>query len=394
MAFDDYGFPTNASVCTLADNNFQTHYVYSEADDVTKEQMILLELDCGHGHMGSYRKCSSCRKTMCEKCWLRCDEPVIKDLLSADVCHVTGTCWVNTCNHCREVNPNTRCPAECLGRQKFSIIDGAVFAHDAVFICDCQTCMQKQTAYIEGEPLKPTRCKALRGYEADTTHMMKTQFPDLHMCRKCFQSDFFGIVPMPWRRDYKVLFRASAHHWRDVNRMTVDPAHRCIHFTKLEWAAIHVGRHHSCHWPGHTCEMLSTSLLCSEAVRRLGDDRCLQVICIPQDCWDSGVVDFSSRTSMENYGVRLAEHLDRHNISPRTLKAWALRFREVVVDMRAVRAGRLHEHIIEFEPDTQTVQELKRICREAAEFMHVDSSGFLRAERECRSYIARGILPS
>ena len=97
---------------------------------------------------------------------------------------------------------------------------------------------------------------------------------------------------------------------------------------------------------------------------------------------------------MENYGVRLAEHLDRHNISPRTLKAWALRFCEVVVDMRAVRAGRLHEHIIEFEPDTQTVQELKRICREAAEFMHVDSSGFLRAERECRSYIARGILPS
>jgi len=170
--------------------------------------------------------------------------------------------------------------------------------------------VEKQTADIKGEPLEPTMCKALRGYEADTTDMVKTQFPDLHMCRKCFQSDFLGMVPMPLRIGssiYKVLFRASAHRWRDVRSMTADPPYHYIHSleegaesSKLEWAAIHVGRHHSCHWPGHTCEMLSTSLLCSEAVQRLGDDRCLQVICIPQGCWDSGVVDISSRTSMEN----------------------------------------------------------------------------------------------
>ena len=100
MAFNDYGVPTNA------DRNFKTHVVYSEAGDVTKTQMLMsLKLDCGHGHMGCYRKCSSCWKTMCEKCWLRCDEPVIKDILSAEVRHVIGTCWVNTCSHCREVNP-------------------------------------------------------------------------------------------------------------------------------------------------------------------------------------------------------------------------------------------------------------------------------------------------
>jgi len=95
---------------------------------------------------------------------------------------------------------------------------------------------------------------------------------------------------------------------------------------------------------------------------------------------------------MENYGVRLAEHLDRHKIRPRTFEAWALRFREVVVDMRAVRARKLHEYIFEFEPHKQTVQDMKRICREAIESMHFDSLGFLRAERECRSLIARVVF--
>ena len=89
---------------------------------------------------------------------------------------------------------------------------------------------------------------------------------------------------------------------------------------------------------------------------------------------------FSPRLSVESYGVRLAEHLDRHKIRPSTLEAWALRFREVVVDMRAVRARRLHEYAFEFEPRNEGVQELKRICREANEWMHVDSLGFLQAD--------------
>ena len=53
---------------------------------------------------------------------------------------------------------------------------------------------------------------------------------------------------------------------------------------------------------------------------------------------------------MQNYGMRLAEHLDRHKIKPNDFQAWALRFREVVVDMRAVRARRLHEYVFEFSP--------------------------------------------
>ena len=40
MAFQDYGVPTKA------DSKFKTHYVYSEADDVTKQQMLIsLKLD-------------------------------------------------------------------------------------------------------------------------------------------------------------------------------------------------------------------------------------------------------------------------------------------------------------------------------------------------------------
>ena len=47
-----------------------------------------------------------------------------------------------------------------------------------------------------------------------------------------------------------------------------------------------------------------------------------------------GVVDFSSRLSIARYRTRLAQHLDRHRITPRTLEAWALRFREVGMALR------------------------------------------------------------
>ena len=106
-------------------------------------------------------------------------------------------------------------------------------------------------------------------------------------------------------------------------------------------------------------------------------------------------MDFSSRLSIARYRTRLAQHLDRHRITPRTLEAWALRFREVVVDMRAVRAGRLQEFVFEFEPcieaSKRLAQGLKRICQAATEFMHVDSRGFLQAEHECRGHIGAAI---
>eukprot|EP00959_Pyramimonas_sp_CCMP1952_P196530 4109047-Pyramimonas_sp.AAC.1 len=110
----DYGVPTNA------DRDFKTKFVFSDEDDDTKIAMsTMCKLECGHCHMGVYQKCSSCRRTMCEKCWLRCDEPVIDHLLSVEVAYVFGTGWCNTCTLCKEVNPDSHCPEDCPGRQKF-----------------------------------------------------------------------------------------------------------------------------------------------------------------------------------------------------------------------------------------------------------------------------------
>ena len=155
----------------------------------------------------------------------------------------------------------------------------------------------------------------------------------------------------------------------------------------VEWACLHVGRHHSCHWPGHTCEMLSTSIICSEAIRRLTPDRCFQVICIQEDRWDSGCVDFSSRESMAQYSS-LDKHLEHHKIQRTSLEAWGCQFREVVLDVRAVRAKMLREWVFELKANSSLVQDLQKICRDAAEFMHCDSRGWLQAERACRSLIA------
>ena len=176
--------------------------------------------------------------------------------------------------------------------------------------------------------------------------------------------------------------------------MTADPPHHYIYSLEegmqnsaVEWACLHVGRHHSCHWPGHNCEMLSTSIICSEAIRRLSPDRCLQVICIQEDRWDSGCVDFSSRESMAQYSS-LEKHLKHHKIKRANLEAWGCRFREVVLDVRAVRANMLREYVFEIKANSLLVQELQRICRDADEWMHCDSGGWLQAERACRSLIA------
>ena len=159
----------------------------------------------------------------------------------------------------------------------------------------------------------------------------------------------------------------------------------------VEWACLHVGRNHSCHWEGHCCEMLSTSIVCSEAIRRLSPDRGLQVICIPEDCWGFGLVDFSTRERMAQY-PKLEQHLKHHKIQRADLEAWGCRFREVVLDVRAIRADMLLEWVFEIPAESQFVRELQRICRDADEVMHCDSGGWLQAERVCRSLIAGALV--
>ena len=84
----------------------------------------------------------------------------------------------------------------------------------------------------------------------------------------------------------------------------------------------------------------------------------------------------------------LEEHLKHHKIQRANLEAWGCRFREVVLDVRAVRANMLLEWVFEIPAESLVVQELQRICRDADEFMHCDSGGWLQAERVCRSLIA------
>ena len=408
MADNDYGVPTDA------DDQVTTRYEWSPLDVGDERWWLSLRLDCGHPHCGSYRKCSSCRLTMCERCWISCEDPVINDLLTPPVRCVVFREWVNTCSVCKEMNPNTSCPQDCLGRQKFSVVDGAVVADDSSFECSCPTCVAKQNAFTQGDPLPADPCEDRRGFSRDVIEMVRTTCSDLHMCRECFKDDFFRIVPLHIRLphcprlslsgniDYKVLFAATAHSWGHNEEMIADPPVLYVHSLEggaessmLELAAIHAGRPWCCHFFGRKCEMLSTSLLCSEAVRRLGksgNTLYLQVICIPQDCWGAGVVDFSSRASLDRYGSELPGHLDRHRINKKVFEELTLRVREVVIDLRAMRAGRLDHRVFEFDPGHPTAMALQEICQDAFEHTHFDSLAFLHAEHKCRALLTRVLL--
>ena len=386
-------------------------YEYSQEDEATQDIMFndVKVLGCGHLNLGKYGYCGSCNKTLCWRCWQQCRDPVIRDLLLAKVCELTTTEWVNTCKVCSSTRPHDHCPYDCPGRIKYvtKIAMETLFAQttflpdkNVVFSCNCVTCVEKKEDYLEGRNIRPSFCRAERGFKVEGSNLCPTQFPDLHMCRRCFATSFYNIELMPLQLGWlncRVLFRASRHHWNLVKNHKAAPPHHYIHTLEggmsesmVEWACLHVGRHHFCHWDGHPCEMLSTSILCFEALRRIDANRRFQVICIPEECWHSGLCDFSSRKAMTQY-TRLEEHLYRHKIRKADFEQWACRFREVVIDRRALRAGLLKELVFEWEPEAQLVQDLQQLCQDAAEFMHCDSLGILKAEHACRTIIAKAV---
>ena len=73
------------------------------------------------------------------------------------------------------------------------------------------------------------------------------------------------------------------------------------------------------------------------------------------------------------------------------MEAFAFRFREVVLDRRALRDGLLRECVIEWKSETELVQNLQKICRDTTNVMHCDSLEFSKAERTCRSIIEHGV---
>ena len=87
----------------------------------------------------------------------------------------------------------------------------------------------------------------------------------------------------------------------------------------------------------------------------------------------------------------LPEHLARHKIKRADLEAWGFRFREVVLDRRALKAGWLNEYVLEWNAETALLQNLQELCRETTDVMHFDSLDFFIAERICRSIIDRAV---
>ena len=88
---------------------------------------------------------------------------------------------------------------------------------------------------------------------------------------------------------------------------------------------------------------------------------------------------------------RLPQYLAQHKIYRKSLEAFAFRFREVVLDRRALRDGLLRECVIEWKSETELVQDLQKICRDTTNVMHCDSLEFFNAELACRSIIERAV---
>ena len=158
-SFTELGYQAvtqNYGLETQAIRNFKVCYVYSEEDDAAKKFMFdVKKLDCGHGHMGKFFHCSSCRSTKCLTCWMSVRDPVINELLSAWIADVDYLAWVNTCRFCPPENADKRCPDTCPGRRKFyfSSTQGVV-PESTAWSCDCAACRSMTAAFQTGQPVE------------------------------------------------------------------------------------------------------------------------------------------------------------------------------------------------------------------------------------------------
>ena len=377
-----------------------------------------LVLDCGHGHLGNFRKCIRCQRTRCLRCWLKCNDQVIAEFLKAGVRTRAyrprnDMAWVNTCKTCKDKNPNSYCPQDCPGRLKFTEqIEGVLMpekiarADQRAWLCDCLTCLRMRKAHTEGRAIDREPCKAIRGYIVEGDHapsvFLNRTFPDKRICKDCFAAGFYAIRPLPKKifqaeetPRYQVVFRATAHSWSQIKTYHVPPPRMYLQTlcdgreaSMVEWACCHIGKHHLCHGQGHGCPMLSTSVLITEAMRRMTEGRWLQVICIPSQKWHSCTVDLSNKESMDSQRD-IDQHLKTHEITRVTLEGFAFRYQEVVIDLRAVKDGSLEEILVfEFGINSPLVVELRGICYGVEQKLHVDGLSFLEAEDDCRSRVA------
>ena len=392
--------------------------VYSNVPDHDEDSVFMCRnssLSCGHLNLGVFYQCAGCQKKKCPRCWNICD-PVTRSILSVQVAvdsaqDLDRQDFDNTCKRC--CNSHDYCPMDCLARQeKFALLpktdedDIAVFEYEVVRACqghcDCRVCRNFVPFTVPIDDERPMteilpRCVALRGRQYHGCDKVSRRCPDEQMCRLCFSTMWESIAPLMFTNDgdpsqvhlqYTVLARASRFSWQQTTDVAPIRPHHYLHSLEsgnsiLEEAVLHVGRHWACHGNG-PCNVVSTSLFFFEAIRRLDDDCCLQIVCVPRDSLQSIACDLSFGDSFNEKAAHdMALCCVRHKVPMTTVRGYGLRFKEVCLSRRRLRDT---PGIIAIEISAESCKDLRAICSQADEHFHCDALQFFEAERLCREF--------
>ena len=98
--------------------------------------------------------------------------------------------------------------------------------------------------------------------------------------------------------------------------------------------------------------------------------------------------ELANKEAMGNQS-NIDKHLRAHGIGRVDIEGFAFRFREVVIDRRAVKDGSLDELVFELGNSDPLVVDLRDICYRVQQMLHVDGLSFLEAEDKCRSIVDR-----
>jgi hypothetical protein len=303
------------------------------------------------------------------------------------------------------------CSMDCIARQeKFAMhrkkdAEGHCdsFQYEVVRVsegyCGCVVCSNFQPFTVEwddGQPMANVLpwCKALRGRQyqgLDIKTMVSTRFPDTQICRLCFDDMWSSIAALLFTElgtntDHIVLARASKFSWQETLDVESRPPHHYLQSlesgdTKLEEAVLHIGRHWACHGNA-PCNVVSTSKLFAEAMRRLSDGFFLHVVCVPLSSVQSIASDMSSVDSF-NEGTEMEECCLRHKVPMDTVQGFGVSFKEVCLSRHLLKQT---PGIIAIEIPAETCKDLTGICSQAFEHFHCDALQFLDAEMRCRKF--------
>ena len=387
----------------------------------------LLVCECGHAHMGYFFCCSQCERTLCVPCFAKCSDATIRRKLAADVLDESARgndrdVSINTCNTCGDKGKGEgkgmdRCQPCCSGRLKWTCTSSfgrLRFEHREPGACGCATCRDPRPFEISWDDERPVStlmpvCRALRMRVVPA--MRSQRFIDHECCMSCFRNMFWQIGTVavkltdhfrpapagePWH-EWRILFRASKRSWAEEKlgppRNYIDSLEEGTKVHQL--ACGHVGRYWSCHADGHPCSCLSTSILASEALKRLEADMTLQIIFVPVHVWERVATDLSSPEAVGR--IPISRWCRAFSITPNDVTKYSYYFREVVLDKTQLVPDHpppLDFYVFEVPPDNETVAGVKECCKDAYDVMHQVCGRFLEAENHARNALVHLATPS